>query len=191
MRLRLPVRTLSALLLVAVFVSSGRVETAQAEAVRTVGDYVIGVSFARSPVYPNEPLEFLLRVTTLDGTPVTGLEETLLLRVSVPNQVTETLAVGPLADRPGVYKVDLLFLRAGIYNLHVLGAINGQRVNEQFLTGKDGLDKVIVRDGKSYPKGSGWVVAVTFGAYLVGLAGFGVYYLNRWRRRQRPVAAGS
>lgn len=170
-----------ALLIVTVAVSGAR--AAHAEAVHTAGDYRIAVSFARSPVHPHEPLEFIIRVTTLDGTPVFGLEETLLLRVGIPNQVTETLAVAPLPDRPGVYKVDLIFPRSAYYNMHILGTINDQRVSEHFLTGKDGLDKVIVKEGRSYPKGSIWVVALTFGSYLVGLAAFGVFYLNRWRRR--------
>lgn len=190
MRVSLSVRFVATLVLMAALASLGSAGTARAEAVHTAGDYQIGVTFVQSPVHPNEPLELLIRVTTLDSTPVTGLEETLLLRVGIPNQVTETLAVAPMPDRPGVYKVDLLFPRAAYYNIHVLGTINGQQVSEKYLTGKDGLEKVIVKEGKSYPKGSNWVVVFTFGSYLVGLVGFGVFYLNRWRRRHGAMAAG-
>lgn len=190
MRARMPFRLLAVFTMALALggAIAGSARTAHAEALHTAGDYQIAVTFARSPVYPNEPLEFQIRVTTLDGTPVEGLEQSLLLRVGVPNGVTETLALLPVSGRPGVYKVDLIFDRAGYFNMQVLGTINGQKVSESFLTGKDGLDKVIVKDDKVYPKGSGWVVAFTFGSYLAGLAAFGVHYLRRWRR-QRAVTA--
>ncbi len=156
---------LAALLAVTALV---HVSPAGAQPVRTVGPYTVSLWFASTPVYPEEGNALYIQVTRADGTPVAGLEQTLRLRVGLPNQATETMPVSPERGRPGVYRVDLLLPRAAPYSINLLGRIEDTPVNELFITGRD-LDKVIVRPPQ-YPKGSGYVVAFTFGLYLVGLA---------------------
>src|SRR6266545_4221032 len=73
---------------------------AHAEATRTVGPYHISVSFASTPVYPEEANALIIQVAGSDGAPVTDLEHTLRLRVGVPNQVTETMSLAALPGRP-------------------------------------------------------------------------------------------
>lgn len=161
-----------------------------AEERRTVGAYDITISWEKTPVYPDEPNAIIVRVLTADGTPVDGLGDTLMLRVGIPQQVTETIPLTQQAGQVGVYRVDLLLPRAAPYAFNLRGTVRDQVIDEKYLSGRDGLDKVIVR-GRVYPKGSGWVVAFTFGAYLVGLGVFGVRALLRWRRRHRAVLSGA
>jgi hypothetical protein len=151
---------------------------------RVVGAYQIAAAFAHTPVYPQEANPLVIRVATLAGEPVGGLEHTLRLRVGVPNQVTETWGLVPLHDQPGAYQVILSLPRAGTYFMDLFGTIDGQAVNERFITGQQGLDKVIAH-GPSFPRGAGIVLLITFGGYLVGLAWLvGRAALRRQRGRQ-------
>jgi hypothetical protein len=162
------------------------VTAAAADDERTVGAYRVTASFASTPVYPLESNGLLIRVTSLAGEPVVGLERSLRLRIGVPNQVTETWNLDPVAGQPGVYKVQLALPRAGTYFMDLFGTIEGQTVNERFVTGAQGLDKVITR-GRVYPKGAGIVVLITLGGYLAGLAWLlGRAALQR-RRAHRPA----
>lgn len=163
-----------------------RVSPAGAQPVRTVGPYTVAVWFASTPVYPEEGNALFIQVTHADGTPVAGLEQTLRLRVGLPNQATETMPLSPERDRPGVYRVDLLLPRAAPYSMTLLGRIEDTPVNELFVTGRD-LDKVIVRE-RQYPKGSGYVVAFTFGLYLVGLAFLIARGALHWHRRRSALS---
>ncbi len=163
-----------------------RVSPAGAQPVRTVGPYTVTVWFASTPVYPEEGNALFVQVTRGDGAPVLGLEQTLRLRVGLPNQATETMPLSPQRDRPGVYRVDLLLPRAAPYSMTLLGRIEDTPVNELFVTGRD-LDKVIVRDPQ-YPKGSAYVVAFTFGLYLVGLAYLTARGALHWRRRRSALS---
>lgn len=162
------------------------VSPADAQPVRTVGPYTVAVWFASTPVYPKEGNALFIQVTRADGTPVAGLEQTLRLRVGLPNQATETMPLSPERDRPGVYRVDLLLPRAAPYSMTLLGRIEDTPVNELFVTGRD-LDKVIVRE-RQYPKGSGYVVAFTFGLYLVGLAFLTARGALHWHRRRSALS---
>lgn len=159
------------------------------EDARVVGRYRVAVAFARTPVYAGEANPFLIRVTTLAGEPVNGVERTLRLRIGVPNQVTETWAVQPVAGQPGVYQVILALPRAGTFFIDLIGAIEEQPVHERFITGQQGLQKVIAH-GRSYPRGAEYVVILTFGGYLTGLAWFIGRAIVRYHRahRQRPVS---
>lgn len=149
-------------------VALARAAPVGAQPVRPVGPYTVSVWFASTPVYPEEGNALYIQVMRADGTSVSGLEQTLRLRVGLPNQATETMPVSPVGGRPGVYRVDLLLPRAAPYSMTLLGRIEDTPVNELFITGRD-LDNVIVRPPQ-YPKGSAYVVAFTFGLYLVGLA---------------------
>jgi hypothetical protein len=163
-----------------------RVSPAGAQPVRTVGPYTVAVWFASTPVYPEEGNALYIQVTRADGTPVLGLEQTLRLRVGLPNQATETMPLSPERDRPGVYRVDLLLPRAAPYSMALLGRIEDTTVHELFVTGRD-LDKVIVRE-RQYPKGSAYVVAFTFGLYLVGLAYLVARGALHWHRRRSALS---
>jgi hypothetical protein len=176
-----PVSTVTfALVLVLIALVSS--SPASAEERRTVGAYDITLGWEKTPVYPDEANAIIVRVFTSDGRPVDGLGDTVMLRVGIPQQVTETIPLTQQPGQPGVYRVDLLLPRAAPYGFNLLGEVHGQRIDEKYLSGRDGLDKVIVK-GRVYPKGALWVVAFTFGSYLVGLGVFGVRALLRWRRR--------
>src|SRR5439155_1464117 len=70
----------------------------------------------------------------------------------------------------------------------VFGRVGGQDMNERFVTGTEGLGKVVV-EGQAYPRGASWVVLITFGAYIVGLVVFGLRWLRRRPRRRSSAAA--
>ncbi|MFN8557728.1 MAG: hypothetical protein U0531_10405 [Dehalococcoidia bacterium] len=145
------------------------VAPARADETRTVGALRVTASFLTTPVHPNQLNAVVLRVTATDGRPVTGLEQTLRLRIGVANQVTETRDLAPAPDAPGVYHVQVLLPKAAPYTLHLFGTAGDQAISEKFITGQNGLDKVVVEE-RQYPRGAGYVVILTFGAYLVGLA---------------------
>ena len=161
-----------------------------ADDTRTVGRYRITASYASTPVYGKEPNGLMRRVVSESGEPVTGLESALRLRISVPNQVSETWELTAVAGEPGLYRVDLLLPRAGTFTMDLFGTLDGQQVFERFITGENGLEKVITR-GRQYPRGSWVAVLITFGIYPIGLAFIFGRRLVKWRqaRRQRAAAA--
>lgn len=164
-----------------------RATPAAADDVRTVGPYRIAVSFASTPVYPEESNALVIRVTDATGAPVTGLESALRLHIGVKNQVTETWNLEPVPAEPGTYRVILVLPRAGTYGMSLFGTLNGQPIDERYVTGDNGLDKVIAH-GRSYPRGAGFIVLLTFGSYLLGLAILvGRAALARRRRLHRPA----
>src|SRR5581483_2613963 len=165
------------------------VGTAAAEETRTVAGYQVTVGFGRTPVYPQEANPFVIHVTTPAGEPVLGLEKSLRLRVGVPNQVTETWNLDPVAGQPGAYQVVLALPRAGTFFMDLIGEIEGQRVQEHFITGQNGLEKVIAQ-GRSYPRGAGYVVLITFGSYLVFLAWYYGRLLLRMLRSRLHASPG-
>jgi hypothetical protein len=165
------------------------VGTAAAEETRSVGGYQVTVGFAHTPVYPQEANPVIIRIATTSGEPVTGVEKSLRLRVGVPNQVTETWNLDPVPGQPGAYRVILALPRAGTFFLDLFGDIQGQPVQEHFVTGQNGLEKVIAH-GRSYPRGAWLVVLVTFGGYLVFLAGYYGRLLLRLRRARHPASLG-
>lgn len=182
--LAIAIPALLALSLVALLV----VTPASADDARVVGAYRITASFERTPVYPLEANALLVRVVSESGAPVAGVDSSLRLRIGVPNQVTETWELTSVPGQPGVYKVLLTLPRAGSYNITLFGNLNGQQVSERFVTGQNGLDKVIAPP-RSYPRGSGIVVLVTLVGYLVGVAYLTARAaLGRYRRAHRPAA---
>lgn len=142
---------------------------ASADEQRQIGGYQVVAAFQHTPVYPGEMNGLVLTIATPAGQPAVGLDQSLRMRVGVPHQVTETWQLTADPARPGVYTVGLLLPRAGTYFLDLIGTIDGQSVSERFVTGQNGLDKVITH-GRQYPNGSWIVIVVTFGGYLVGLA---------------------
>lgn len=162
--------------------------TAHADEVRYAGDYLLTVSFEKSPVVASEANGLSVRVQTATGGPVSNLDAKLAVQIGIPNQVTETLPLTAKPDQPGVYRVDLLLPRATTYKMNVVGTVNGQKIDEKLFSGQGGLERVISA-GRVYPRGSNWAVVVTFGAYLVGLAVFGIIWLKRRARRTSPAAA--
>ncbi len=154
----------------------------RAEASREVAGHRLTLWFETTPVYPEERNAMFVRVQTAEGAPVEGLADgNLRLRIGIPNQVTETLAMEALPGQPGVYRVDILLPRAAPYTMQVLARIGGAAIDETFITGRE-LDKVIVRD-RQYPRGAEWAVIITFGGYLVGLAFLLIRSAIKRRRR--------
>lgn len=164
---------------------------ASADDQRVSGPYTITATFESTPVY-EERLNALIIHVTRDGQPVSGLETTLRLRVGEPNQATETMDLAPVAGQPGVYRVPLMFPRASHFFMDLFGTTDGQQITEQFLTGQNGL-AAVVDQPDAYPRGADWIVAITFGFYLVGLAWLTGRAALAWlrRRSQRRPAAPS
>lgn len=180
-------RGIAPLALLVLFLATAAPAAADDE--RTAGAYRITAGFERSPVYPQESNALVIRVATATGEPVEGLERTLRLRVGVPNQVTETWNLQPVAGQPGVYKVRLALPRAGDYFMDLFGTVADQPVYERFLTGRNGLEKVIAPP-RQYPRGSWLVVLITLGGYLLGLAYLGGLWVRRRLRTRRPALRG-
>jgi hypothetical protein len=104
--------------------------------------------------------------------------------------VTETWELTPVQGQPGAYQVILALPRAGTFFMDLIGTLDGQGVNERFITGERGLDKVIAH-GRTYPRGAGIVVLLTFGGYLAGLAWLVGRAALRNRRAHRTRVASS
>jgi hypothetical protein len=175
--------------LLAALITAFLIGSAAAEETRTVAGHQVTVGFGRVPVYPGEANPFVIRVATPAGEPVAGLERSLRLRVGVPNQVTETWNLEPVAGQPGAYQVVLALPRAGSYFMDLFGDIQGQQVQERFITGQNGLEKVITH-GRQYPRGAAWVIVVTFGSYLVFLAWYYGRILLRLLRSRQHASLG-
>lgn len=176
----------AAIALAVVLLALTRVAPTAADDQRAVGRYRITAGFERSPVYPQESNALVIHVTDATGAPVEGLEQTLRLRIGVPNQVTETWNLQPAAGRAGVYLVRLALPRAGDYFMDLFGVIGDQPVNERFITDRNGLEKVIAPP-RQYPYGSWIVIVIVLGGYLLGLAWFGIRWLQHRREGRRPV----
>ncbi len=164
---------------------------AHADDERISGPYRISASFVEKPLYALERNTLLVRVSAADtGAPVAGLESVLRVRVSVPHQASETLAILPVEGQPGDYRAELMFPRAGTFTIDLFGSIEGRSLSERFVTGDNGLDKVISR-GRQYPHGSGYVVLFTFGLYVVGVLYLLIRAGLKRRRAHGPTTIAS
>ena len=158
-------------------------QPAAADEERALGPYRVTMSFAQTPLYAMQGNQLLIRVREGER-PVSGLDETLLVRISLRNQASETMALAPVTAEPGLYAVSIILPRAGVYTFQLIGTAGGQQVDERFITGQNGFAEVLPQ-GRSYPKGSWAVMLFSLGLYLVGLAWLlGRAGRQRWRKRR-------
>jgi hypothetical protein len=155
-----------------------------------VGDYEFVVGFLNEPAINEEPNGLDLRVSKGEGdqaTPVEGVEKTLKAEVSNGGQ-TMPLTISPVFNKPGSYKADFIPTAEGDYTFHVFGTINGQAVDEKFMSSPTTFSEVQSRTAMTFPnkvESVGTVSATAANASsaadsakMYGLAGLGVGVLG-------------
>lgn len=169
-----------------------------AHEVREVAGYQFVVGFIGEPVFTNQKsgLEFEV---TLAGEPVEGLEETLDAEVTFGDQ-TRALELLPRFGAPGWYQSVFFPTAAGPYTYRIFGDIDGQAIDEAFMSSPDGFGEVedattgqfpivfpatgdVVRDAEA---GAGAATTATI-ALVAGVAGLlaGVVALGMTLGRRR------
>ena len=105
--------------------------TADAHERRTVGAFNFVVGFLNEPALVEEPNAVDLRVTRADGTPVTGLEQTLRVEVTHQGESVE-VQLRPRFNAPGAYDGRFYPTSTGVYTFRFYGTIEGMEINERF-----------------------------------------------------------
>jgi hypothetical protein len=106
--------------------------TADAHERRSVGAYNFVVGWLGEPAYLNTPNDIDLRVSRAsDGTPVTGLEQTVKVQVSAEGKTMDA-TLKPRSGTPGAYNGRVIPTAKGAYAFKFTGTIEGQQINETF-----------------------------------------------------------
>jgi hypothetical protein len=121
-----------------------------AHEVRAVGNYQFVVGFLNEPAFAYEPSGLDLRVTFFpngvpegdeaegEGQPVEGLEETLQAEVIAGGgAATKELTLEPAFGDPGAYESPMIFTAPGDYTFRIFGEIDGQQIDESFVSGPE------------------------------------------------------
>lgn len=108
--------------------------------VRQIGDYEFDVGFIGEPVFTGEKSGLEL-VVTKAGTPVEGLETTLLASVTYGDAQRE-LPLSARLGRPGAYESVFIPTSAGPYTFHISGTIEGTAIDASFTSSPTGFDEV-------------------------------------------------
>ena len=111
---------------------------------RTVGPYTFVVGWISEPAIAGQSNGLDLTVTeTAGGTPVEGLEKSLVAEVIVGGGAkTRSLPLAPDADRPGHYTSGFVPTRVGNYTFHITGSASVTKVDEKFESGPNRFDAV-------------------------------------------------
>lgn len=107
---------------------------------REVGGYTFTVGFLDEPVYTGQKSGLDLRVAR-DDEPVEGLEATLEAEVTVDGQ-TRQLDIAPVFGEPGAYSSVFFPTAAGPYTFRIVGEVNGEPIDESFISGPDTFSEV-------------------------------------------------
>ena len=167
---------LAALILLAAAFAPGVIG---AEETRTVAGYQFAVGFRDEPAYVEQPNAVLLRLADSAGRPVAGAHETLKVEIGVLGR-KQTLDFRPVRDRPDTYEAVFIPPHSGEYTLRFFGRIDGTPIEETFVSGRNGIGKVITRSSNDYSSWGAYFAFGLLGAYLVGLV---VIYVVRRQRR--------
>ena len=121
-----------------------------AHEVRAVGNYQFVVGFLNEPALAYEPSGLDLRVTFFpngvpegeeaegQGEPIEGLEETLQAEVIAGGGAsTKEIPIESAFGDPGAYESPLIFSAPGDYSFHIFGEIEGQQIDETFVSGPE------------------------------------------------------
>ncbi len=87
--------------------------------------------------------------------PVEGLEETLQVEIKHgPSGQARVLELRSVADSPGYYTADLIPTAQGVYEMRVFGAIDGDAINEAFISygGGGGFSDVLPASDLHFPE---------------------------------------
>jgi hypothetical protein len=99
---------------------------------RTVQGFNFVVGFLAEPALVNQPNAVDLRVSRAsDGSPVTGLDQTLKVEVTSGSQKVE-INLAARFNVPGAYDGRFLPTRTGTYSFRFFGTIEGVQINETF-----------------------------------------------------------
>jgi hypothetical protein len=138
-----------ALLALGVLLSSSAVASAHER--RQVASYTFVVGWVTEPAYVNLPNAVDLRVSrTADGSPVTGLEQTLKVEVTHGSKKTE-VALRPRFNTPGAYDGRMVPSAVGDYSFRFFGTIEGLQVNETFTSGPNTFNSIAALEGWPNP----------------------------------------
>jgi hypothetical protein len=185
--------------LAALSVSAVAVSSAGAHERREVGNYNFVVGFRVEPAFQNEINGIDLRVTLKDAaaTPVENLQDALEVTVSAGGKSMPTKLRAVFRD-PGHYYSDFIPTAAGDYTFQIKGKINGQTVEEKFISGPGRFGAVESVEALQFPlktaqpdliavqlaqaQGLG-IAGALFGALGMGLGGLA---LAQNRKRSGP-----
>jgi hypothetical protein len=132
-----------ALLLVALTASP-----ASAHVVKPVGNYVLTVGWNVEPTYSGQPNAIYLGVKDKSGKAVDDIGEALRVQVSTANQSSAPLQPQLSFDSDtglgshGVFLAPIIPTAPGVYTFHFTGAINGQKIDEKFVSSDSTFDNV-------------------------------------------------
>ncbi|MGB3328779.1 MAG: FixH family protein [Thermomicrobiales bacterium] len=117
---------------------------------RTVAtDYDFVVGFLSEPAIEGELNGVSLEVTKGDK-PVTGLDATLKVEVSVGGQKKE-FTLSPVWKEDGHYQAVFIPTKPGDYTFHFTGTVEGKTIDETFTSSPDGFDSVAPRSDYEFP----------------------------------------
>ncbi|GLV48444.1 hypothetical protein TJA_15970 [Thermus sp. LT1-2-5] len=119
---------------------------------RTVGPYRLVVGFLQNPAFAGYPNSLDLRVTTLDGKPVEGLERTLKAEIVAPNGERLAVELIPVHNQPGYYRGWFIPTLPGDYAWRIVGVIGDLSVDETFTRFYHSKTAVLDPEAFSVPK---------------------------------------
>ncbi len=122
---------------------------------RAVGDFDLTVGFGTEPAYVGEPNSAILLLSR-GGRPVVDLGDTLSVDVSFGDAAPFPLSVEPFFEEgefgtPGDYRAWFIPTSAGQYTFHFTGTIDGQDVDETFVSGPQTFNDVETPTDAEYP----------------------------------------
>jgi len=120
-----------------------------AHEVRQIGAYALAVGFIGEPVFTGDESGLEL-VVTRSGTPVEGLETTLVAEVTY-GDARRNLPLSPVPDRPGAYESAFIPTAAGPYTFHISGTIERTAIDESFTSSPTGFEEVEELSAGQFP----------------------------------------
>lgn len=175
----MPKARAAALAALTLFAAAFTSSVVSAEETRTVAGYQFTVGFLEEPAYVERPSAVVLRLADSGGRPIEGAQATLKVEIGVLGR-KQTLDFRPVLDRPGSYEAVFIPPHSGEYTLRFFGRIDGTPIEETFLSGRNGIGKVITRTSSDYSSAGAYFAFGLLGVYLVGLV---VIYVVRRQRR--------
>jgi hypothetical protein len=118
---------------------------------RALGALEFTVGWANEPALVGQPNAVQL-VIERDGAPLEGAENTLKVTVSVGEKSSDPMKLRTVFDSPGEYRADLIPTVVGGYTFHFTGTVEGEKVDQTFVSPKDGFDEVQGSSEIAFPK---------------------------------------
>jgi hypothetical protein len=168
---------------------------------RHVAGYDVVVGMIGEPVFTGQKSGLEFNVETEDGTPVTGLADTLQAQ-AIYGSSTRDLPLSPRFGADGWYQSVFFPTAAGPYTFRIFGTINGVAVDESFSAGEDTFGEVEEATTGQFPvalppadqvaadaeRGASaadqltWALLLGGAGVLLGLAGLAVGWMAMRRR---------